>query len=165
MTGVSKERLEVAQWVFERNLGWIAAAEVKVAAICAIDTAMLAGLATIFLGDYARSAWANLFGGVSLFALFVALGCAALVLISRLEGGPTRSLLFFGKIDALSEAEYEEQLKKATVEELFKDWAAQIHYNARIAQKKHAWVRKCLGWSLLGAVTAMAAAFAALASS
>ncbi|WP_233099873.1 hypothetical protein, partial [Acidovorax sp. IB03] len=38
------ERLQTAQWVLERNLGWIAAAEVKVGVIVAIDTAMLGGV-------------------------------------------------------------------------------------------------------------------------
>lgn len=38
-----KERLQTAQWVLERNLAWIAAAEVKVGVIVAIDTAMLGG--------------------------------------------------------------------------------------------------------------------------
>ena len=42
------ERLQTAQWVLERNLGWIAAAEVKVGAIVAIDTAMLGGLGAAF---------------------------------------------------------------------------------------------------------------------
>lgn len=37
------ERLKAAQWVLERNLAWVAAAEVKVGVIVAIDTAMLGG--------------------------------------------------------------------------------------------------------------------------
>jgi hypothetical protein len=35
------ERLQTALWVMERNLGWIAAAQVKVGVIVAIDTGML----------------------------------------------------------------------------------------------------------------------------
>jgi len=42
------ERLRVAQWVLERNLGWIAASEVKAGVVVAIDTAMFGALATAF---------------------------------------------------------------------------------------------------------------------
>lgn len=160
-----KERLDHAQWVFDKVLGWVAAAEVKVAAICAIDTAMLAGMASLFIGDEARPAWANLFGGATLLSLFLAIGCAALVLMPRLEGGPARSLLYFGKIAELPPEEFEKQFRTASQEQLLQDWSAQIHYNARIAQKKHDWTRKCLYWSLFGALTAVCAVFTSLASS
>lgn len=36
----NEERLQIAQWILERNLAWIAAAEVKVGVIVAIDVAM-----------------------------------------------------------------------------------------------------------------------------
>lgn len=32
------ERLVTAQWILERNLGWVAAAEIKVGAITAVDS-------------------------------------------------------------------------------------------------------------------------------
>jgi len=41
---IEKERIITAQWVLERNLAWIAAAEVKVGVVVAINTAMLGGL-------------------------------------------------------------------------------------------------------------------------
>lgn len=44
------ESLQTAQWVLERNLGWIAAAETKVGVVVAIDTAMLGGLGAAFSG-------------------------------------------------------------------------------------------------------------------
>lgn len=161
---IDKERLNHAQWVFDKVLGWVAAAEVKVAAICAIDTAMLAGLASLFLGDEKRTAWANLFGGASLLSLFFAIGSAALVLIPRLNGGPSHSLLYFGKIAGLSLEEYADKFRTATEEELLQDWTAQIHYNARIAQKKHYWTLQCLYWSLFGALAGVCSTFAALSS-
>lgn len=162
---INKERLNHAQWVFDKVLGWVAAAEVKVAAICAIDTAMLAGLASLFLGEGDRSAWANLFGGASLLSLFFAIGSAALVLIPRLNGGPSHSLLYFGKIADLSSDEYANKFSTATEEELLQDWTAQIHYNARIAQKKHCWTTRCLYWSLFGAFAGVCATFTALSAS
>ena len=41
-------RLQTTQWVIERQLGWIAAADTKVAVVIAIDTAMVAALAAAF---------------------------------------------------------------------------------------------------------------------
>ncbi len=59
----TKDRLAIAQWVLERHLAWIAAAEVKVGVIVALDTALLGGLAAAFgVSEIsARGAWAYLF--------------------------------------------------------------------------------------------------------
>lgn len=159
-----KERLAHAQWVFDKTLGWVAAAEVKVAAVLAIDTAVLAGLASLFLSEGNRSTWTNLLGGVSFFSVFFAICSAALVLIPRLEGGPAHSLLYFGKIADLSSYEYAARFKRVTEEELLQDWTDQIHYNARIAQKKHRWTTRCLIGSLVGALAGVCATFVALSS-
>lgn len=164
MTEKFREKLNTAQWVFERTLGWIAAAEIKVAAICAIDTAMLGGLGALFVTEWKKSAWANLFGIMALLCLFSGIICAALVLIPRLHGGPSQSLLYFGKVADLSSCTYEKMLLDVSDEQLLSDWAAQIHFNARVAQKKHEWVRKCLYWSILGAFPWLGAIFAILAS-
>ncbi len=68
------ERLQTAQWVLERNLGWIAAAEVKVGVIVAIDTAMLGGLGAVFsTADVTmRTHWGVLFTLAA--AILLALG-------------------------------------------------------------------------------------------
>lgn len=158
----TKERLASAQWIFERTLGWVAAAEVKVAAISAIDTAMLAALGALFITESEKSAWANLFGAITLISLFFGILCAALVLIPRMARGPAHSMLYFGKIASLTEAEYEQRLRNSSDDQLLTDWAAQIHFNAKIAQKKHEWVQKCLYWSLFGALWWLGAVFAAL---
>ncbi len=160
-TSVSiRERMETAQWIFDKTLGWIAAAEVKVAAICAIDTAMLAGLGALFIADgIEKSAWSNLFGAAAFISLFIGIICAALVLIPRLTGGPTHSAIYFGKIVNLTVDAYEKQLLDTPEEQLLRDLTAQIHFNARIAQKKHEWVRQCLFWSLFGALPWLGAIF------
>lgn len=160
-----KERLAHAQWVFDKTLGWVAAAEVKVAAVLAIDTAVLAGLASLFLGEGNRSTWTNLLGVIAFLGVFFAIYSAAMVLIPRLEGGPFHSLLYFGKIADLSSYEYADRFRNATEEELLQDWTDQIHYNARIAQKKHRWASRCLVGSLVGTLAGVCATFAALSSS
>lgn len=145
-----KERLKTAQWVLERNLAWIAAAEVKVSVIVAIDTAMLGGLGAAFsaAGGAARTAWAWLFTIGAVVALGSGLFCAAMAVLPRVNG-PAKSLLFFGRVGSCADVEYIENLKKATDEDLLEDWAAQIHRNAQIACDKFAWVRKSMWWSFL----------------
>jgi hypothetical protein len=57
-----KQRLEFAKWLFERTLGWIATADVKVGVAMALDTAMLGGLAAAFStsAPQLRTAWCYL---------------------------------------------------------------------------------------------------------
>lgn len=147
------ERLQTAQWVIERNLAWIAAAEVKVGVIVAMDTAMLGGLGAAFSveGGAVRTHWAWFFTIVATVCLGVGLFCAAMAVLPRVTG-PARSLLFFGRVGPRAEAEYIEDFKKASDVELLEDWAAQIHRNAQIACDKFAWVRKSMWWSFLSAL-------------
>lgn len=145
-----RERLQTAQWVLERNLAWIAAAEVKVGVIVAIDTAMLGGLgAALSATDAAtRTHWAWFFLIASVACLCCGLFCAAMSVLPRITG-PAKSLLFFGRINAFNEADYMASFKAATDTDLLEDWLAQIHRNAQIASKKYAWVRKSMWWSFM----------------
>lgn len=144
------ERLKTAQWVLERNLAWIAAAEVKVGVIVAIDTAMLGGLGVAFSAadGVVRTTWAWLFTIGAVTALGSALLCAAMAVLPRVNG-PTKSLLFFGRIGPCADVDYVDSFKKVTDAELLEDWTAQIHRNAQIACDKFSWVRKSMWWSFL----------------
>lgn len=144
----ARDRLTAAQWVFERHLAWIAAAEVKVGVIMAIQTAMLGGLAAAFSVSEpaARTAWAYLltlstagFGVISIF-------CAAMVLIPR-TSGPDASLLFFEKVASTTADRYFEAFTGASSAELLRDWTAQIHRNSEIAVDKYWWVRRSIWWA------------------
>lgn len=151
-------RLKAAQWVLERNLAWINAAEVKVGIIVAIDTAMLAGLAAAF-GDSdaaARTAWAYVWVVGATVVLASGIFCAAMAVLPRLNG-PAKSLVFFGRIGQLDEAEFVERFKKATDDQLLEDWSAQIHRNAQIACMKFGWVHTGMVWSFLSLVPWFAA--------
>ncbi len=147
-----RERLQTAQWVLERNLAWIAAAEVKVGVIVAIDTAMLGGLGAAFSGSIGaiKTHWAWLFTIVATICLGVGLFCAAMAVLPRVTG-PQKSLLFFGRIGPIAEVDYIEDFRKAEDADLLSDWTAQIHRNAQIACKKFSWVRKSMWWSFLSA--------------
>jgi hypothetical protein len=159
---ISSERLQVSQWILERNLHWIAAAEVKTGVIVALDTAMLGVLAAAFsaLEPVDRAAWANLFSALTACCLGAALMCARMSVLPRTQGPPS-SFIFFGRIVAREAADYAEAFRKATEAELLDDCLAQIHRNAQIAQEKHEWVRAGMMWSFL-AVPLWALALGAL---
>lgn len=153
-----RERLQTAQWVLERNLAWITAAEVKVGVIVAIDTAMLGGLVAAFSAadGVARTAWAWFFNIGAAIALGSALFCAAMAVLPRVNG-PDKSLLFFGRVASFTDVDYIESFKKATDTDLLEDWTAQIHRNAQIACDKFSWVRTSMWWSFLSVMPWFAA--------
>lgn len=143
-------RLQTAQWILERNLAWIAAAEVKVGVIVAIDTAMLGGLGAAFSTSEAikRTLWTSIWTYSAALLIAAGLFCAAMAVLPRVTG-PANSLLFFGRIGNQKEHDYVEQLSQATAKKLLEDWATQIHRNAQIACDKFSWVRKSMYWSFL----------------
>lgn len=147
------ERLLVAQWIFERTLSWIAAAEVKVAVIVTVNTALLGGLGAAYtsLGTTKPTSWAMVWVTIAGISAAVGLFCAAMPVVPRLDG-PKRSLLYFGRITKLNPIEYIEALKAASSASLLDDWGAQIHRNAEIAQIKHRWVRNSLCWSFFAMI-------------
>lgn len=141
-----KERLVTAQWMLERQLQWIGAADVKVGVVIAVDTAMLGGLAAAFASIQDHTIWANLFCVVTLFIHSVGLLCSAFAVFPRLNGPPD-SLLFFGKVAVYSPVEYTNKIVQVTDEVLLLDWTTQIHRNAMIAKLKHGWVKTAMVWS------------------
>lgn len=144
------ERLQTAQWVLERNLAWIAAAEVKVGVIVAIDTAMLGGLGVAFstAEKALRTQWAMLFTLVAAVLLAIGLFSAAMAILPRTDG-TSKSLLFFRHIGPCAGVDYANNFKTASLDDLIDDWATQIHRNAQIACDKFRWVRHGMLWSFL----------------
>lgn len=145
-------RLQTAQWVLERHLAWIAAAEAKIGAVVTIDTGLLAGLAAAYGASDAktRTAWTFFIACVAGGAAICALYCAALALKPRV-GGPLTSLLFFGRIAQRDRLDYQTEFAAATPEELLNDWTAQIHRNAEIAAEKYKWVALSIRFSFAAA--------------
>ena len=134
----SQERLKYAQWIFERNLHWIAAAEVKVGVIVAIDTGMLGALAAILKDSDPVLRTNAALTATFLAACFlgIALFCAAFAVLPRISG-PSSSYIFFGKIAGDQKfKDFERSFKVASSPDLLADCLAQIHRNAEIACAK-----------------------------
>jgi len=148
-----KERISVAQWILERNLAWIAASEVKVGVVVAIDTAMLGGIVAAFSASnpVARTWLIDLSTLIAVGALGIAILCAAMSILPRIRG-PARSLLFFGRIAEMDSSEYGNKLLQVSDNELLEDLTNQIHRNAQIANTKFGWVRKSIIWSFFSMI-------------
>ncbi|MHB8428498.1 MAG: Pycsar system effector family protein [Acidiferrobacterales bacterium] len=156
------DRLQMAQWILERNLHWIGAAEVKTGVIVALNTAMLGGLATAFsVAKVAEhTAWAIFFSITGAVCLLLALFCAAMSVLPRTDGPPA-SFVFFGNIAKRNSADYADSFKRADNAAFLQDCLDQIHRNAEIASDKFRWVRNAMMWSF-GAVTPWVAAIVCL---
>lgn len=151
-------RLATARWVLERQLGWIAAAEVKVGVIVAIDTALLAGLAAAFGASDVSvlGCWTYAFTLGAAGAAVIGLLCSALAVIPRTKG-PKESLLFFGQVSALDVQTYAARFRSASAAQMLTDMTTQIHRNAEIARDKYVWVRRSMSWSFFSAILWVAA--------
>ena len=153
-SGESFSRLEHAKWVLERNLGWIAAAEVKAGTVSAFDTALLGVLVAL----YAEHGWSVnrnaqiLSFAATTFFLLMAIYCVAACIIPRTTG-PGRSLIYFGCVKAQALSDYDIALRSASEEQLLNDCIAQIHRNAEIACEKYDWARAATLWTLVGAIS------------
>jgi len=147
-----EERVRAAQWLFERTLGWIATADVKIGVAIALDTAMLGGLAAAFAGsDYhLRTDWCYFFVLSATAGMAFAMFCAGMAAIPRMRG-PVKSMIFFGRVMEKDADIYVDEFSRMTVKEFLADLTMQIHRNSEIACEKHHWVRKSLYWSFLSA--------------
>jgi hypothetical protein len=144
-------RLHTTQWLLERQLGWIATADAKVAVVIAIDTAMVAALAAAYTSAKVATPWAVTFSVGAAILIVIAMACAAMSLLPRISG-PQSSLLFFGAVSQSRAADYVAALAGVSDDQLQADLALQVHRNAEIATVKHRWVRRSVAWSFLTAL-------------
>ena len=140
------ERIEHARWILERNVGWIAQAEVKVAVIISLDAAMLSALAAAYTANNFKSDWAILLSiacGLVMLGAFV----SCFMVVKPRVNGPESSYVFFGKVAMKNHVAFSDDFAKATPAQFLLDLTDQIHRNAEIACEKHGWVRLAAMWS------------------
>lgn len=146
-----KVRLSLAQWTLDKNLGWIAASEVKSAFTFAAAASMLG----VLYAGISSAQWLSpylIYSAIAAFLLLI-ISClhTILVVIPRLSG-PSNSLLFFGATSQKSRDEYTNQFFEFSSEEILQDIATQIHRNSEIAHKKQTLVKRGIIFLMLGAI-------------
>ena len=146
-----------AEAELDRLLGWISAAESRLALVLPLSTAMLGALAVL---APPVTKW-TVVGGIAVaFAvvfLLLSIAFAAFASFPRTTG-PKGSLIFFGCITTRELAQYEAAVKSATQEEYLADLISQCHRHAQIAERKFTWVQRsiaCLFFSALPWCTAL----------
>jgi Family of unknown function (DUF5706) len=147
----TKARLSLAQWTLDKNLGWIAASEVKSAFTFAAAASMLG----VLYSSISSIVWLSPCLVYLAITSFLLLGVACLhtilVVIPRL-GGPSDSLLFFGVASQKTIEEYKKQFLESSSREMLEDMASQIHRNSEIANKKQRLVKRGIIFLILGAI-------------
>lgn len=135
------EKIANAKWILERNLSWIITADAKIAAITTINLAILTVLATMYFSSGLKSSWATFMSAIAFLLIGISLIFVWFVVIPRVSG-PNKSNIFFGKIAQSQPDEFSEAFLKLTSEEMLTDLVEQIHINAKIADRKHEFVKK-----------------------
>lgn len=144
MQGVdTSKRLLTAQWVLERQLSWITAADARVAAIVTINTAMLAGLAAAYNSHVAHTITMTALSLLTVMSGTVALALCVMAIKPKIDG-PHSSLVFFGSVAEVEIETYQTKIRFASDTELLMDWSQQIHVNAKIAKAKYTKVSKAI---------------------
>ena len=135
---ISRAELEL-----ERLLGWVRAAESRLALVLPLSTAMLGALAVL---APPVSKWTVAGGIAASFAavlLLLSIAFAACASFPRTTG-PKGSLIYFGGITAKELSQYKAAVKSMTPEEYFGDLINQCHRNAQIAGRKYTWVQRSM---------------------
>lgn len=140
------ERIEHARWILERNIGWIAQAEVKVAVIISLDAAMVSALAAAYTANNSKTAWAILLSVLCGLVMLGAFVSCFMVVKPRVKG-PETSFVFFGKVVKKDRVAFSSDFATAAPSQFLLDLTDQIHRNAEIACEKHGWVRLAAMWS------------------
>jgi hypothetical protein len=156
-----KERVATAQWILERNLNWIAWADIKVGVLATLDVAMFGGLGAAYAlpnhGHMGVVTWAAMILACAGLVTSLCFACAVLIpnmkaaSLNREQAASHMSLVFFKEIASRHADAYGEALATKSDGELLADWARQIHRNAQIAEIKHSRLR----WAVYATCTAL----------
>lgn len=138
-----------ANTVLGLQLGWITAAESKVPAIFAIDTAMLGVVAALIGSANCFTTISALSLGLTILALTTAVGCLAMAMFPRTQG-PNGSSIFFGGIAVQERSSFVEEFREMEDEKYLEDLLSQVHRNAEIAELKFSWVKRSFIATFLG---------------
>ncbi|EMS79881.1 Pycsar system effector family protein [Desulfotignum phosphitoxidans] len=150
---MSEETVLVSQADAEldRLLGWVRAAESRLALVLPLSTAMIGALAVLMPS---APNWTVPGGSASAFAaffLFLSIVFAACASFPRTTG-PKGSLIYFGGIVSRDLSQYVEAVKSATQQTYLDDMLTQCHRNAQIAERKYTWIQRSMACLFLAAL-------------
>jgi len=135
------ERFDLLDRLLSKQLSWIAAADTKGTLLFAIDSAMLAVIASTVPSVKQWTIAAAATSSIALLGLLASITFLALATFPNLKG-PRGSSVFFGGIAATEENHYVKKITQGVTNELLEDFARQCHRNAEIANIKYGHIKK-----------------------
>lgn len=141
---------EKLQYILDKQLGWIAAADLRLSLVLPLSTAMLGALAM-----YATkpSSWILMTGIPAAFAIFFL--CMSIIFCACASfprtDGTKGSLVFFGGIVSRNISQFQVAAKAVQMSDLQYDLIDQCYINAQIASTKFMWVKRGMA-SMLAAM-------------
>lgn len=137
-------KLAHLRWVLERQLHWIAAADVKAGGMIGAYMA-LAAIAATLLDSGSSPPQSKMLFLIAGAAMLPAFGFAMAVFFPR-DSAERSSLIFFGEIASLAFDQYKSRGNAADSEQIKDDLLSQIHANAVIARSKHNYAKASIVW-------------------
>lgn len=140
--------IENLQYILDKQLSWIAAADSRLSLVLPLSTAMLGSLAVYATGP---NSWTLIAGIPAAFAiLFLCLSvifsaCASFPRTTGTKG----SLVFFDGIISRDLDQFRSSVKAAQKSDLIDDLVQQCHINAQIASAKFTWVKRGMASMLI----------------
>ena len=142
--------IENLQYILDKQLAWISAADSRLSLVLPLSTAMLGALAVYATGP---SSWTLIAGIPAAFAIFflslsiIFCTCASFPRTDGTKG----SLIFFDGITSRDLSQFKSLVKSTQKADLLEDLSEQCHINAQIASAKFTWVKRGMA-SLLTAM-------------
>ena len=140
--------IENLQYVLDKQLAWISAADSRLSLVLPLSTAMLGALAVYATGP---SSWKLVAGIPAAFAIFflclsiIFCACASFPRTTGTKG----SLIFFDGITSRDLNQFRSSVKSAQKSDLLDDLVQQCHINAQIASTKFTWVKRGMASMLI----------------
>lgn len=139
----TKESIIAAQWILERNLGWIAAADIKAGVIIGVNIALGGGLAAAYSEAESRPWFVIILAVLAAVLGMLSVFFSAMAVLPHTKA-PMHSLIFFGCIAELDRSEYRQKFEAASENDLLFDLTSQIHRNAEIAYEKYRCIHRAM---------------------
>ena len=139
---------EQLQYILDKQLGWISAADSRLSLVLSLSTAMLGALAVYATTAGAWTLMAGIPAAFAIFFLSISIIFCAFASFPRTDG-TKGSLVFFDGIVSRDVTQFRSAIKAAQKSDLQDDLIDQCHINAKIASTKFTWVKRGMASMLI----------------
>ena len=142
------DKVKALENILDLQLGWVRAADTRLAFVISLATAMLTALAALAPDSSKWTILSGIFCTISAILIICSIVFSTLAFFPRTKG-PKGSCVFFGGINDREQEQYLKALLELSEEDYISDLSNQCHRNAQIAHKKYSWAQKATALLLL----------------